>query len=233
MGTVPRVLVWKTASPSHADFGGLSSGTSPVVIRHDVVPLQPRSSALTVAGCRLGGYPAARDRWGGNCSAGGMSEDNDRCFAMLVLGAFSTGVFFNTNALGSFQKPVFTFWETDFARSFALTLARRFARYFTQSGLPKTRRALKHKEKVRQSRWHDAAEGFWLRVSRCAATSPSPHASLVSSALTAANAAVSPASAPGPAFSDPFMCTCVSPGGEFSPSIFHPGIVRGPLPRGG
>ena len=30
--------------------------------------------------------------------AGGMSEDHDRCFSILVLGAFSTGVF-NTNAL--------------------------------------------------------------------------------------------------------------------------------------
>ena len=26
-------------------------------------------------------------------AAGGMSEDHDRCFSMLVLGAFSTGVF--------------------------------------------------------------------------------------------------------------------------------------------
>ena len=35
-------------------------------------------------------------------AAGGMSEDHDRCFSTLVLGAFSTGVFigvFNTNAL--------------------------------------------------------------------------------------------------------------------------------------
>jgi hypothetical protein len=30
--------------------------------------------------------------------AGGMFEDHDRCFSILVLGAFSTGVF-NTNAL--------------------------------------------------------------------------------------------------------------------------------------
>ena len=30
--------------------------------------------------------------------AGGMSEDHDRCFSILVLGTFSTGVF-NTNAL--------------------------------------------------------------------------------------------------------------------------------------
>jgi hypothetical protein len=27
------------------------------------------------------------------------SEDHDSCVSMLVLGAFSTGVFFNTNAL--------------------------------------------------------------------------------------------------------------------------------------
>jgi len=38
------------------------------------------------------------DRWGGKSAAGGMSEDHDRCFSILVLGAFSTGVF-NTNAL--------------------------------------------------------------------------------------------------------------------------------------
>ncbi len=39
-----------------------------------------------------------RDWWGGKRAAGGMSEDHDRCFSILVLGAFSTGVF-NTNAL--------------------------------------------------------------------------------------------------------------------------------------
>jgi hypothetical protein len=58
MGTVSRVLVRRPVSPEHADFGGLSSGASPVVVRLDVVPLPPRSSAPTVAGCRLGGYPA-------------------------------------------------------------------------------------------------------------------------------------------------------------------------------
>jgi hypothetical protein len=47
MGTVPRVLVRRTAS---LDFGGLSSGAAPVVVRLDVVPLPPRSSAPTVAG---------------------------------------------------------------------------------------------------------------------------------------------------------------------------------------
>jgi len=110
MGTVPRVLVWRTASPAHADFDGLSSGAAPVVVRLgsssdsgrrptrvvvrlDAVPLPPRSSALTVAGCRLGGYPDGRDRWGGMRDAGGMSEDHDRCFSMLVLGSFSTSVF--------------------------------------------------------------------------------------------------------------------------------------------
>jgi hypothetical protein len=46
-----------------------------------------------MAGCLLGGCPVGRDQWGGNRTAGGMSEDNDRCFSVLVLGAFSTGVF--------------------------------------------------------------------------------------------------------------------------------------------
>ena len=34
-----------------------------------------------------------RDQWGGKRIAGGMSEDNDRCFSTMVLGVFSTGVF--------------------------------------------------------------------------------------------------------------------------------------------
>jgi hypothetical protein len=45
MWTVPRVLVvvQRTASPAHADFGGLSSLAALVVVRLDVVPLPPRS----------------------------------------------------------------------------------------------------------------------------------------------------------------------------------------------
>jgi hypothetical protein len=43
MWTVPRVLVRRTASPAHADFGGLSSLAALVVVRLDVVP-PPRSS---------------------------------------------------------------------------------------------------------------------------------------------------------------------------------------------
>jgi hypothetical protein len=85
------MLVRRTASPAHADFGGLRSGAVPVVVRLDVVSFPPRSSAPTVAGCRLGGYPVGHDRWGGKRAAVGMSEDNDRCFSTLVLGAFSTG----------------------------------------------------------------------------------------------------------------------------------------------
>jgi hypothetical protein len=93
MGTVPRVLVRRTASPEHADFGGLSPEAPPVVVRLDVLPLQPSSSTQTVAGCLLVGYSVGRVLWGGKRAAGGMSEDHDRCFSMTVLGAFSTDVF--------------------------------------------------------------------------------------------------------------------------------------------
>jgi len=72
MGTVPRVLVRRTTSPSHADFCGLSSGADPVIVRLDVVPLPSRSSSPTVAGCLLGGYPVGRDQWDGKRAAGGM-----------------------------------------------------------------------------------------------------------------------------------------------------------------
>jgi hypothetical protein len=52
--------------------GGLRSGAALVDVRLDVVPLQPCSSSQTVAGCRLGGYPAGRDRWGGERVVGGV-----------------------------------------------------------------------------------------------------------------------------------------------------------------
>ena len=41
--TVPRVLVRRTASPEHADFGGLRSLDALVVVRLVVVPLPTRS----------------------------------------------------------------------------------------------------------------------------------------------------------------------------------------------
>jgi hypothetical protein len=44
MWTVPRVMVWRTTSPDHEDFGGLGSLEALVVVRLDVVPLPPRSS---------------------------------------------------------------------------------------------------------------------------------------------------------------------------------------------
>ena len=46
MWTVPRVLVRRTASPAHADFCGLSSLATLIVIQLDVVPLPPRSQGL-------------------------------------------------------------------------------------------------------------------------------------------------------------------------------------------
>jgi hypothetical protein len=52
--------------------GCLCSGAALIDVRLDVVPLLPRSSSQTVAGCQLGGYPAGRDRWGRNRIVGGM-----------------------------------------------------------------------------------------------------------------------------------------------------------------
>jgi hypothetical protein len=65
MWTVPRVLVLRTASPAHADFGGLSSLADLVVVRLDVVPLPPRSPRRRVVSWAdilldvIGGPPAA------------------------------------------------------------------------------------------------------------------------------------------------------------------------------
>ena len=52
--------------------GGLQSGASLIGVRLDVGPLPPRSSSPTVAGCRLGGFPVGRDRWGGERVVGGV-----------------------------------------------------------------------------------------------------------------------------------------------------------------
>jgi hypothetical protein len=52
--------------------GGLRSGAALVDVRLDVGPLPPRFSLPTVAGCRLGGFPAGRDRWDGERVVGGV-----------------------------------------------------------------------------------------------------------------------------------------------------------------
>jgi hypothetical protein len=56
----------------HAVGGGLRSGAALVDVRLDVVPLPPSSSLQTVTGCLLGGYPAGRDWWGGECIVEGV-----------------------------------------------------------------------------------------------------------------------------------------------------------------
>ena len=48
------------------------AGVAFVDVRLDVVPLPPRSSSPTVAGCRLGGSPVGRDRWGEERVVGGV-----------------------------------------------------------------------------------------------------------------------------------------------------------------
>jgi hypothetical protein len=52
--------------------GGLQSGAALIDVRLNVWPLPPRSSSPTVAGCRLGGFPVRRDRWGGERVVGGV-----------------------------------------------------------------------------------------------------------------------------------------------------------------
>jgi hypothetical protein len=58
-----------------------------LVVRDDILQINPgrqTAKASPVSGTKS--------------LTGGMSEDHDRCFSILVLGAFSTGVF-NTNAI--------------------------------------------------------------------------------------------------------------------------------------
>ena len=52
--------------------GGLQSGAALIGVRLDVGSLLPRSSSLTVKGCRLGGFPFRRDQWGGESVVGGV-----------------------------------------------------------------------------------------------------------------------------------------------------------------
>jgi hypothetical protein len=103
------VLVRRTASPEHADFGGLSSLASlvPKIVFVSVRTIkrhhhQHRASPAPIfadSGWLSVGLIFLLDViCGVESDAGGMSGDHDRCFSMLVLGAFSTGVF-NTNAI--------------------------------------------------------------------------------------------------------------------------------------
>jgi hypothetical protein len=97
MWTVPRVLVLRTASPVHADFGGLSSLASLVIVLLDGVPLPPLSPRRQwrVVGWAeilldvIGGVESTL--WEG-CP--GTMTGVSQCWFW----AFSTGVF-NTNAL--------------------------------------------------------------------------------------------------------------------------------------
>jgi hypothetical protein len=56
----------------HAVGGGLRLGVALVDVRLDVVPLPPRSSSQTVAGCQVGGFPVGHDLWGGERVVGGV-----------------------------------------------------------------------------------------------------------------------------------------------------------------
>ena len=66
------VLLLRGCDTCRAVGGGLQSGAALIGIRLDVGSLPPRSSSLTVTGCRLGGFPVRRDRWGGERVVGGV-----------------------------------------------------------------------------------------------------------------------------------------------------------------
>ena len=88
--TVPRVLVRRTASPEHADFGGLRSLDALVVVRLVVVPLPPRSPRRRWRVGRFG-LIFCWLREGCPRTMTGVSQH-------WFSGHFQTGVF-NTNAL--------------------------------------------------------------------------------------------------------------------------------------
>jgi len=88
-GRGPPPAVWRCAAVLHrcapgwlvpvrgggacrAVSGGLRSGAALVGVRLDVGPLPPRFSLPAVAGCRMGGFPAGRGRWGGERVVGGV-----------------------------------------------------------------------------------------------------------------------------------------------------------------
>ena len=77
---------------------------APLVSRPRRRPTRRRASPAPLSAQTVAGWlvwaDILLDVIGGVESAlrGGLSEDHDRCFSTLVLGAFSTGVF-NTNAL--------------------------------------------------------------------------------------------------------------------------------------
>jgi len=66
------VLLLRGCDACRAVGGGLQSGAALIGVRLDVGSLPPRSSSLTVTGCRLGGLPVRGDRWGGERVVGGV-----------------------------------------------------------------------------------------------------------------------------------------------------------------
>ena len=66
------MLLLRGCNACRAVGGGLQSGAALIGVRLDVWSLPPRSSSLTVTGCRLGGLPVRGDRWGGERVVGGV-----------------------------------------------------------------------------------------------------------------------------------------------------------------
>jgi hypothetical protein len=88
--------------------------------RNDNAAHRANATSPRAAHC-IANNSAGCDRWSGKSAEGEMSEDHDRCFSILVLGAFSTGVF-NTNALPRINIGAYVWGESSHHDRCLLTL---------------------------------------------------------------------------------------------------------------
>ena len=87
------VLLLRGCDACHTVSGGLQSGAALIGVRLDVGSLPTRSSSLTVAGCRLGGFPTGRDLWGGKRVVGGVLPRIDIAADVWGESSIMTGVY--------------------------------------------------------------------------------------------------------------------------------------------
>jgi hypothetical protein len=115
----------KSIAPPALVFATSSQRISPRIAsraaqRNDNAPHRANATSPRAAHC-IANNSAGCDLWSGKSAEGEMSEDHDRCFSILVLGAFSTGVF-NTNALPRINIGAYVWGESSHHDRCLLTL---------------------------------------------------------------------------------------------------------------